>query len=174
MKRLIRGTGISLASLPLQLLWVLMLGMLWWLMTQGDASAWVIGLPTVLLAVMSITQAQRHVLSRFSVSGLMKFIVLFLGESVRGGVDVARRVLGPTLRIRPGFVNYRTRLTDPHARVLLISCISLLPGTLAAHMKRDQIEIHLLDLDTDPVPGLHQLEQSIAGMLAITLENTHE
>ena len=174
MKSLIRGMGIYLASLPLQLVWVLMLGMLWWLMTQGDASAWVIGLPTVLLAVMSITQAQRPVLSRFSVSGLMKFIFLFLRESVRGGVDVACRVLGRTLRIRPGFVNYRTRITDPRARVLLLSCISLLPGTLAAHMEHDRIEIHLLDLDADPVPGLRQLEQSIAGVFAIRLEDTHE
>ena len=172
MKSLTRGKGITLALLPMQLTWAVTLGLLWWLMTQGDVSAWVIGLPAVVLAVMTITKPERPALSRFSVSGLMAFVYLFLRESVRGGVDVACRVLGPTLRIRPGFMTYRTRLMDPRARLLLVTCIGLLPGTLTADMEQDRLEIHLLDLDTDPVPGLEQLERAIAGMFALYLENS--
>jgi len=107
-----------------------------------------------------------------SLTGLSRFIVFFLRESVRGGFDVARRTLAPRLRIQPGFKNYRIRLNEPLARVLLINCISLLPGTLAARLDGDRVELHLLDAGVDPEPELLRLEQAIARLFGLSLEAT--
>ena len=148
------------------------LALLWWIIAQGQMSAWLIGLPAVALASVASVYLGRSSPRRISLTGLAAFIALFLCESVRGGLDVARRTLAPRLRIQPGFKDYRLRMTDPSARVLLINCVSLLPGTLAARLEGDRVELHLLDAGEDPEPGLQRLEQAIARLFASTLEAT--
>lgn len=143
---------------------------LWWIIVQGRADAWLIGLPAVALATIASVNLSGHRLPRVSLVGLLGFVALFLRESVSGGVDVARRTLRPKLRIQPGFRRYRLRLDDPPGRVLLVNCISLLPGTLAADLDGDQVELHMLDSRVDPEPELLRLEQAIAGLFGLTLE----
>ncbi|MGB5261295.1 MAG: Na+/H+ antiporter subunit E [Gammaproteobacteria bacterium] len=149
---------------------VALLAGLWWLIVQGRVDAWVIGLPSVALATFASIQLGNQVLPRWSLTGLPGFIGLFLRESVRGGIDVARRTLGPSLRIQPGFRRYRLHISHPAARVLLINCIGLLPGTLAADLDGDHAELHLLDLTADLDPQLLQLEAAIARLFGLTLE----
>jgi len=148
------------------------LALLWWVIAQGQASAWLIGLPAVALAAMASVYFGRAALPRISLAGLWGFVTLFLRESVRGGLDVARRTLAPRLRIQPGFKSYRLRLNEPSARVLLINCLSLLPGTLAARLDDDRVELHLLDAGVDPEPDLLRLEQAIARLFCLPLEMT--
>jgi multicomponent Na+:H+ antiporter subunit E len=92
---------------------------------------------------------------------------------VRGGLDVARRTLAPRLRIQPGFKNYRLQLNDPSARILFTNCLSLLPGTLAARLDGNHVELHLLDAGEDPEPGLRRLEQAIARLFGLFREATN-
>ena len=73
---------------------------LWWLISQGRPDAWLVGLPAVALASWASIRMAGNELSGLSLAGLVAFIALFLRESVRGGLDVARRTLGPELRIR--------------------------------------------------------------------------
>lgn len=143
---------------------------LWWLITQGRADAWLVGVPAVALAVFASIQLSSHALPRLSITGLIGFLGLFLRESVSGGIDVARRTLEPKLRIEPGFKNYRLRIRDPGARVLLINCIGLLPGTLAADWDGDQAELHLLDAGENPDRQIQRLEQAIARLYGLPLE----
>ncbi len=148
------------------------LALLWWIIAQGQVGSWLIGLPAVVLAAVASVYLGGTDLPRVSLAGLPGFVALFLRESVRGGFDVARRTLAPRLRIRPGFKNYRVRLNEPLARVLLINCISLLPGTLAARLDGDQVELHLLDAGEDPKPDLIRLEQAISRLFGLPLETT--
>ena len=142
----------------------------WWLMVQGRADAWLIGLPAVALAAFASIQLGNQALPRLSLTGLPGFLGLFLRESVRGGIDVARRTLGPNLRIEPGFRQYRLHISHPAARVLLINCIGLLPGTLAVDLDGDHAELHLLDVATIQDPQLLRLEAAIARLFGLTLE----
>lgn len=158
------------AQLPGILTSTTILAGLWWLIVQGRADAWLVGLPAVALASLASVRLGGHPLPRVSPGGLLAFLALFLKESVRGGVDVARRTLGPELRIAPGFRRYRLHISHPAARVLLINCISLLPGTLAADLDGDHAELHLLDTGVDQDPELRQLEQAVARMFGLTLE----
>ena len=143
---------------------------LWWIIVQGRADAWLIGLPAVALASWASIRLGGNELPGLSFGGLVAFITLFLRESVRGGIDVARRTLGPGLRIEPGFHRYRMHISHPAARVLLINCIGLLPGTLAADLDGDHADLHLLDTSVNPDPQLLQLEQAVARLFGLTLE----
>jgi multicomponent Na+:H+ antiporter subunit E len=147
-----------------------LLASLWWIIVQGRADAWLIGLPAVVLATMASVDLSGHRLPRGSLVGLIGFVALFLRESVSGGVDVARRTLTPKLNIHPGFTRYRVHLNDPLGRVLLINCISLLPGTLAADYDGDHVDLHMLDSRVDPKLELLRLEQAIAGLFGLTME----
>lgn len=140
---------------------------LWWIIVQGQADAWLIGLPAVALAALASISLSPDSLPRLSLIGLFRFIILFITESIRGGIDVARRTLSPKVRVQPGFSRYRPRLDDPRARVLFVNCISLLPGTLSSSIDGDYVELHLIDMRQDPVPQLQRIEQLIASMFRL-------
>ena len=139
-----------------------LLASLWWLLTGGAQSSWLVGVPVVLLASWSLYRLRPASADPFSVPGFIRFIPMFLRESLRGGIDVARRTLAPSLRIHPGFIIYPTRLERDAARVFFINCVSLLPGTLAADFNEDQLTIHLLDDGINPVDELRRLEDAVS------------
>jgi multicomponent Na+:H+ antiporter subunit E len=144
---------------------------LWWLIVQGQPEAWLVGLPAVAFATFASVHLGSVAWPQLAIAGLPGFVVLFLRESVLGGIDVARRTLAPTLRIRPGFRSYHLQLRDPRARILLVNCISLLPGTLAADCQGDQVELHLLDAEENPDAGIRRLERAIARLYRLPLES---
>ena len=148
---------------------VILLAGIWWVIVQGQSDAWLIGLPAVVLATMASVGLSGHGHPRVSLAGLFGFVSLFLRESVSGGIDVARRTLTPKLNIQPGFRRYRVHLNDPLGRVLLINCISLLPGTLAADFDGDHVDLHMLDSRVNPEPELLRLEQAIASLFGSRL-----
>jgi multicomponent Na+:H+ antiporter subunit E len=82
-------------------------------------------------------------------------------ESIRGGVDVARRVFGSKVRVAPGFIGYRSRLHDPRARMLFVNSVSLVPGTLVVDLQDDRLQIHALDQSGDLTHELRRLERAI-------------
>ena len=166
----IHSAGKPAAMVPGILARTAILASLWWIIAQGQVGAWLIGLPAVALAAMASVYLGGAALPRVSLLGLPGFVAFFLRESVRGGLDVARRTLAPRLRIQPGFKNYRLQLNDPSARILFINCLSLLPGTLAARLDGNHVELHLLDAGEDPEPGLRRLEQAIARLFGLSRE----
>jgi len=146
---------------------------LWWLIVQGRADAWLVGVPAVSAALLVSSRLGGVGLRRLSPAGALAFAGLFLRESAAGGIDVARRTLGRRLRVQPGFTDYRLRIREPGARVLLVNCISLLPGTLAADLDGNRVQLHLLDVTQDPQPQLLRLEQAIARLFDLPLEQAH-
>lgn len=135
---------------------------LWWLLSGGDPASWVVGLPAVVAATWSAWRLGTGAGTSLSTIGLLRFLPLFAWESVRGGIDVARRTLAPRMRVRPGLVVYRIRLRRQDARVFFANCVCLLPGTLAADLRGDHLDVHLLEAGTDPAGELHRLERAVA------------
>ena len=112
-----------------------------WLTLAGptDPASWIIGVPAVVAAVWA-----RHRLAPapgrgLSLLGVLRFLPVFFIESFKGGLDVARRVLGPRLRVEPGLLTYRLSLGSCAARVLFVDLVSLLPGTLSADLEGDTL-----------------------------------
>ena len=140
------------------------LAVIWLGLCGPSLESWYVGAPAVLAAAWTATRfpASRPLGLRWS--GLIPFAFHFLRESVVGGWDVARRVLAPEMRIAPGHVAYRTSLPVGPARHLMLSTISLLPGTLSAGIEGDCIDVHAIDISDNPDADLRRLEQRVAGL----------
>ena len=67
--------------------------------------------------------------------------------------DVAKRVVSPDLRIKPGIVKVKTRLKHPTARVVLANSITLTPGTITLDIRGDELWIHWIDVSEEDVEG---------------------
>ncbi len=143
----------------------LLLAGCWWILTEGSPESWLVGVPALATAVWARMRLRKESKTRISVGGLARFLPLFLWESLRGGVDVARRTLASPVRVSPGFTRYRTRLEAPAARIIFASCVGLLPGTLAAELRDDWLEIHALDLSVDSGAELRRLEAAVARLV---------
>ena len=137
------------------------LAFLWWLLSNGDPSSWLVGAPVVLVATWAAWQLNPSKGMSISLVGTLRFLPFFFAESLRGGIDVARRVLQRHLNVVPGFVSFRTRLSGQRARLLFINSVSLLPGTLAADLQEDHLKIHALDRSVDFTEDLRRLEVAV-------------
>ncbi len=75
-----------------------------------------------------------------------RFLGSFVVALVLANVDMARRVLSPSLPIRPGMVEVRTGLLSPLGRLLLANAITLTPGTLSVDVIGDHVVVHWVDV----------------------------
>lgn len=156
---------------PLQrIAWrALVLATLWWVLAGGAAGAWVPGLLAVALALGVSLRLQPPGVLRFSLVGLLAFMIFFLARSVRGGVQVARMAFQPQLQLRPAVVEIRLRLAPESARVFLASTLNLLPGTLSAGLDGDCLLLHVLDECLPVQDGVHAAEVCVARLLCLEL-----
>lgn len=160
----------SAKSIPLAL--AALLALLWSVLVGGAAASWVVGVPTVAAALLCARLAAGPSRRgwRISLLGAWHFVSFFVRESVRGGLDVAARVSSPRLRVAPGLVRYGWRLpADGPARTLFALSVSLLPGTLAAHLGEREVLIHALDADAPVARELAALEARVAALFALDL-----
>jgi multicomponent Na+:H+ antiporter subunit E len=143
---------------------------LWWVLVEGELGGITVALGVVLAAAaasLALLPAERT--PRLSLSGFARFVPFFLIQSVRGGVDVARRALAPHLPLQPGYLDYETSLPEGLPRFLFTSAVSLFPGTLAvapAETDSDssRLRIHVLDRRLPLTQKLAALEAHVSNM----------
>lgn len=138
----------------------------WWVLTEGDAMSWKIGLPAVVAAtiVSIITVAPAHL--RWLQA--LRLIPFFVKRSVIGATDVSLRALRPSLPLAPMLVAYPLTIPPSLARMVLLNVISLLPGTLCADIRDDTLFVHVLDSSTDYNADLAEVERAVAKLYANT------
>lgn len=148
-----------------------LLVLLWFVLTGGAVSSWIVGVPTVAAALVLAPRVERLTLPwRLDLAGVLRFAIYFVRESVRGGIDVAGRVSAQRLRVAPGLIRYRWRLpADGPARALFALSVSLMPGTLVAAMREHEVLLHVLDTEAPVTEELAELEQRVAGLFALRL-----
>jgi multicomponent Na+:H+ antiporter subunit E len=83
---------------------------------------------------------------RVRLGALLLLLPRFLWQSLRAGLDVARRAFASRLDLRPGFVDYPTRLPRGTARNAFELIASLMPGSVTSDERADHIEFHCLDM----------------------------
>jgi len=84
------------------------------------------------------------------------YLGVFIKELVKSNLDVARRVITPSLPINPGIVEARTRLKSKMGRMILANSITLTPGTLTIDMIDNTLYIHWIDVETEDIEGATQ------------------
>ena len=123
----------------LVLLWVLLTGSL-------ELQELVAG-TVVALAVTLLFGARFTILTGFRFSWLAPLHILiylghFLVALLRANVDLAGRVLSPSLPINPALVEIKTSLKSPLGKLLLANTITLTPGTLTIDVDDDRMLVH--------------------------------
>jgi multicomponent Na+:H+ antiporter subunit E len=74
---------------------------------------------------------------------------VFLGALLKANIDVARRVLSPSLPINPGIVTFKTKLKNDFAKMVLANSITLTPGTLTVDVIKNKFYVHWIDVTTE-------------------------
>lgn len=141
-----------------------------WILTDGAASSWWIGVPAVLPAVMTSTVLLPPV--TFSWYEFLKFVPFFLVRSLIGGTDVARRAFHPRMPIAPDLVEYRLQLPTGLSRVFMINTVNLLPGTLSAELAENVLKVHVIDGRNNFLAELQVVEKHVAQIFGISLKVT--
>jgi multicomponent Na+:H+ antiporter subunit E len=152
--------------------WILILLAAWLMLTAGDLPSLMIGLPFIALAILIKPAAEKASGSHkliVNIVALFRYAYFFILESLRGGLDVSRRVMLAETRVSPEFYDYPMQLQVPHAQQLFISSISLLPGTLCANRKENMLRIHTIDQHMDTSRAIKQLESLVGKIFGESL-----
>ena len=96
---------------------------------------------------------------------LLLLLPHFLWQSVRGGVDVARRALTPRLPLQSGFVSCPLGFGPGLARNTFATITSLLPGTVSCDEEDGLLVYHCLDTGEPLVEQLWEEERRLARAL---------
>lgn len=91
---------------------------------------------------------------------LLRFLLMVMGDILVANFQVARLTLGRIERLRPGFVEVPIELDNELAISVLVSVVSLTPGSLAADLSLDQrtLLVHVLDVP-DPQAMIDEIKQ---------------
>jgi multicomponent Na+:H+ antiporter subunit E len=148
---------------------IVTLGMLWFVLSEGEFRYW--GL--ILIAVLGGAFASLILVPSsglgWSIVGWGRFIPFFIGQSVMGGVDVALRAVAPTPRLDAGYVEFEFRLSHEPARVFVANVMSLMPGTLSVLIEGDRLRMHVLDTTMPAVERAREVEGHAARMFRLEL-----
>lgn len=125
----------------LWVLWILLTGSLQW--DELLVGALVAGLAAALSSRNASPSAL--ILNRHSVFALLRYLRVFSIALVKANLDMARRVLSPSLPIEPAMVEVETTLRSPLGRLMLANSITLTPGTLSVDQQDNRLLIHWID-----------------------------
>lgn len=105
-----------------------------------------------LLLALVVTVATRRIemfdaviISLTAPVSLMLYLGVFFIALVRSNIDMARRVLSPSLPINPEIVEIQTSLKSDLGKLLLANSITLTPGTLTVDVIDDRMIIHWIE-----------------------------
>ncbi len=123
------------------------------------------------LVTVGATWASLHLLDpaagRLRYGRLLALLPHFVWESVRAGIDVARRVFDPRLPLNTGFVAVPLALPPGLARNTYATFTSLLPGSVPSGETEAGIVYHCLDISQPVVEQLHEEERRLAEVIFV-------
>jgi multicomponent Na+:H+ antiporter subunit E len=119
-----------------------------------------------LLSISMFTCCTLAILSPMRIIYMLWYFVVFIMALIKSNLDVARRVLSPSLPINPGIVKFKTKLTTNYSKMVLANSITLTPGTLTVDVIDDTFYIHWIDVKTtDPEKAFTEIAESFEKIL---------
>lgn len=137
-----------------------------WVLLNG-ADGWITGVAAAVLGAATAAWLAEQPPNRWNPIRLVAFSAFFLGESMRAGLDVAVRTLHPWMPVAPDFFDYPIALPPGQPRTLLISIITLLPGTLSAELSSDGRRLVVHELSAGGRESVERLEGWIAWLYTL-------
>jgi len=143
--------GLSLYLQEAIILFILWLGLTSSLNSQELITGIVISIIIPFLTPYHLSDMGLKWLSPKRVFGVILYLLVFLKALFIANIDVAKRVLSPTLNINPGIVKIKTSLKTDVAKMLLANSITLTPGTLTVDIEGEYLYIHWIDVETKDI-----------------------
>lgn len=137
-----------------------------WLLLSG-LEAWRVGALVALAGGVAGALLAPGVASPWRPWRLPGFFGYFLKASLLGGLDVAGRVFARRVDVQPCFAHYRISLPPGPPRTLMVSLVSLLPGTLSADLDAGSRRLLVHALAPAALDTLAGLEQRIATLYGL-------
>lgn len=144
--------------------------LLWKICTGVDPESWILGLPAAGLFAWFVQRQCPPDAPRIHFRALPGFLLYFLLQSFRTGLDVARRALSPGSHVSPGYARYLSRLPEGAPQAIFANLISLLPGTLCWSLADGVHKIHWLSENDRLHEELAELEERVARLYGLHLE----
>ncbi|HDQ14664.1 MAG TPA: Na+/H+ antiporter subunit D [Sediminispirochaeta sp.] len=148
-----------------------------WLLLTGSFAAEELIVGGFVLALSLILFRRYYELFgglRFSLKALAllpAYLILFVWELIKSNIDVASRVLRPSLPINPGIVKVKTDLKSDVGKLVLANSITLTPGTLTIDVDDDFLYIHWIDVkDSSPEAAQTRISRRFEGLLKEIVE----
>ena len=122
-----------------------------WLLLAGkmDAGELFIGTLVTLLVILLTSSHLKFIDDiKFTMGmpfSVLQYLLVFLRALIEANVDMARRVLSPSLPVYPAVVEVHTKLQSPLGKLLLANSITLTPGTLTVDVLDDTLLVHWID-----------------------------
>jgi len=123
----------------------------WLLIVSSVAAAELIAGAVAIVVIVLLTHGSRDLFGglRLSFKALLftpVYLMVFIWQLIRSNLDIARRVLSPSLPINPGIVKVQTQLQSPMGKLILANSITLTPGTLTLDVVGDSLFVHWVDV----------------------------
>lgn len=139
---------------------------LWLILMQSlQAADFAIGLAATAAATWASLRLLPPAAGRVRFGSLLMLLPHLFWESVRAGVDVARRALAPRPLLNPGFISCPLDFPPGMARNTFATITSLLPGTVACGEVNGELTYHCLDVTQPVVEQLCEEERRLSRAL---------
>jgi multicomponent Na+:H+ antiporter subunit E len=136
---------------------------LWLVLSGGTAHGPVLAVLAVLAATAFSLSLWSPGALRLRLLGFLPLALYFLGASVQGGVDIARRALSPSMPLEPALLQFESKLSSEAGVVLLVWMISLMPGTASVGLEHGRhLTVHVIDRARYGEESLRQLEHKVS------------
>ena len=140
-----------------------------WLALSGT-EAWLAGLAVSVAGAALSAWVATIVPRPMAPLRVLPFALYFVVESMRGGLDVAWRALHPSLPIQPQFQRFSLALPQGQPRTLMVSVLSLMPGTLSAELEDDGETLVVHALTDSAMESVEQLQGRIRWLFGLSYQ----
>lgn len=126
--------------------------LLLWILLTGSISGEELGAGLLVAAVVSAVSGPHLAVFNglkthpAAFLHLVNYLGYFFVALLRANLDMASRILSPSLPINPGIVEVETTLESPLGRMLLANSITLTPGTLTVDLMDNRLLIHWINV----------------------------
>lgn len=144
----------------------LLFAALWWVLAEGRLEAWWLGAAGVAAATWTSLRFVPPGPYGIRVVPLLRFLAVFVWNSLRGGMQVALFALRPRPDLAPQLLVLPLRLPPGAPRVLMTTAIGLMPGTLGVCLDGDRLRLHVLDASLPAAAEAEALQSRIARIFA--------
>ena len=109
------------------------------------------GVVALILSIFTYktTDAGMSILMPNKLIYIVQYFFVFMIALLKANLDVAKRVVSPSLPINPGIVEFETQLTNDFAKMVLANSITLTPGTVTIDVIENQFYVHWIDVETE-------------------------